>query len=90
MSAYASPCISGEVKRHFRDRRWQIRVQEQDQELLLEMRTAEETLTQAFTVYSLDAPLSSRDSRALLGLTTGGKLAGRWSCWCFPARSRIN
>jgi len=96
LSAYASPCVSGEIKRHFRDRRWQIRVQRQDQELLLEMRDAEETLTQqlgrrpadgelaahlgvsdddvrharqahqAFTAYSLDAPLSSHDSSALL------------------------
>lgn len=35
-----------EIKRHFSDRRWQIRVRRQDQELLLEMRAAEETLTQ--------------------------------------------
>jgi RNA polymerase sigma-B factor len=25
LGAYALPCISGEIKRHFRDRRWQIR-----------------------------------------------------------------
>ena len=88
LGAYATPTISGEVKRHFRDRRWQIRVSRHDQELLLEMRTAEEELTQqlgrtpgtrelaaslgvaeddvlqarqagqAFTAFSLDAPLS--------------------------------
>jgi RNA polymerase sigma-B factor len=46
LGAYAMPCITGEIKRHFRDRRWQIRVQRQAQELLLEMRAAEETLTQ--------------------------------------------
>ena len=46
LAAYAQPCISGEIKRHFRDRRWQIRVRRQDQELLLEMRAAEETMTQ--------------------------------------------
>lgn len=46
LTAYAQPCISGEIKRHFRDRRWQIRVRRKDQELLLEMRAAEETLTQ--------------------------------------------
>jgi RNA polymerase sigma-B factor len=46
LSAYAAPCVSGEIKRHFRDRRWQIRVGRQDQELLLEMRAAEEALTQ--------------------------------------------
>ena len=46
LAAYAQPCISGEIKRHFRDRRWQLRVRRADQELLLEMRAAEETLTQ--------------------------------------------
>jgi RNA polymerase sigma-B factor len=46
LSAYAVPCISGEIKRHFRDRRWQIRVRRQDQELLLEMRAAEEEMIQ--------------------------------------------
>ena len=48
LAAYAQPCISGEIKRHFRDRRWQIRVRRQDQELLLEMRAAEEALVQQF------------------------------------------
>lgn len=46
LTAYATPCISGEIKRHFRDRRWQIQVRRQDKELLLEMRAAEEALTQ--------------------------------------------
>jgi RNA polymerase sigma-B factor len=46
LTAYAQPCINGEIKRHFRDRRWQIRVRRRDQELLLKMRAAEETLTQ--------------------------------------------
>jgi RNA polymerase sigma-B factor len=46
LGAYAQPCISGEIKRHFRDRRWQIRVRRQSQELLLEMRAAEEAMTQ--------------------------------------------
>lgn len=97
LGAYAQPCISGEIKRHFRDRRWQIRVNRHAQELLLEMRAAEETLTQqlgrvpeeselaqhlgvpqddmrearqahqAFTTYSLNAPLSDGDDPALLG-----------------------
>ena len=46
LAAYAVPCITGEIKRHFRDRRWQMRVSRRAQELLLEMRTAEEALTQ--------------------------------------------
>jgi len=46
LTAYAQPCISGEIKRYFRDRRWQVRVGRRAQELLLEMRAAEEALTQ--------------------------------------------
>jgi RNA polymerase sigma-B factor len=45
LGSYARPCVSGEIKRHFRDKRWQLRVPRQSQELLLEMRAAEESLT---------------------------------------------
>jgi RNA polymerase sigma-B factor len=46
LSAYAAPCISGEVKRYFRDKRWQIHVRRQVQELLLEMRAMTAELAQ--------------------------------------------
>jgi RNA polymerase sigma-B factor len=46
LSAYAQPCVSGEIKRHFRDKRWQIHVRRSAQELLLELRKANEELTQ--------------------------------------------
>lgn len=46
LAAYAQPCIGGESERHFRGRCWQLRVLRQDQELLLEVRAAEETMTQ--------------------------------------------
>jgi RNA polymerase sigma-B factor len=45
LSAYAQPCVSGEIKRHFRDKRWQIHVRRSAQELLLELRKASEDLT---------------------------------------------
>jgi len=45
LSAYAQPCVSGEIKRHFRDKRWQIHVRRQAQELLLEVRKASEVMT---------------------------------------------
>ncbi|HEY0937199.1 MAG TPA: SigB/SigF/SigG family RNA polymerase sigma factor [Trebonia sp.] len=45
LRAYATPCITGEIKRHFRDKRWQVRVTRPLQELLLEMRGATEDLT---------------------------------------------
>ena len=97
LRAYAVPCVSGEVKRHFRDKRWQLHVKRPLQDMLLEMRAAKEDLTQelgrfpedeeiaarigvtkddlhevrqaeqAFTAWSLDAPLSSQDDPSELG-----------------------
>jgi RNA polymerase sigma-B factor len=45
LSAYAQPCVSGEIKRHFRDKRWQIHVRRSAQEMLIELRKANEELT---------------------------------------------
>jgi RNA polymerase sigma-B factor len=44
--AYAQPCVSGELKRHFRDKRWQVRVQRASQENMLAIRETRATLTQ--------------------------------------------
>jgi RNA polymerase sigma-B factor len=46
LAAYAQPCISGEIKRHFRDKRWQVHVERSMQELVLRVRDATRTLTQ--------------------------------------------
>jgi RNA polymerase sigma-B factor len=46
LAAYAFPSISGELKRHFRDRCWQVHVKRSAQELALEMRAAMRDLTQ--------------------------------------------
>jgi len=46
LAAYAQPCISGEIKRHFRDKRWQVHVKRSVQELRQEMRQARAELTQ--------------------------------------------
>jgi RNA polymerase sigma-B factor len=45
LAGYAQPCVSGEIKRHFRDKRWQIRVQRSLQELRLELRNTGGQLT---------------------------------------------
>jgi RNA polymerase sigma-B factor len=45
LAGYAQPCVSGEIKRHFRDKRWQIRVQRSLQELRLELRNTASQLT---------------------------------------------
>jgi RNA polymerase sigma-B factor len=59
LSAYAQPCITGEIKRHFRDKRWQVHVRRAAQELLLEMRTAAEVLTQRLGRDPSDTELAS-------------------------------
>jgi RNA polymerase sigma-B factor len=46
LATYAQPCISGELKRHFRDKRWQIHVKRSEQELILRIRAATGPLTQ--------------------------------------------
>ena len=46
LATYAQPCISGEIKRHFRDKRWQLHVQRSVQDLILQVRTATGELTQ--------------------------------------------
>src|SRR5580692_1614760 len=46
LATYARPCISGELKRHFRDKRWQLHVKRPVQELILEVREATWRLAQ--------------------------------------------
>jgi RNA polymerase sigma-B factor len=46
LAAYAQPCVSGEIKRHFRDKRWQMRVHRSAQELRLRLRSASPRLAQ--------------------------------------------
>lgn len=56
--AYALPCVSGEIKRHFRDKRWQIRVQRTAQELRLRIRTATADLAQQLARLPSDGELA--------------------------------
>jgi len=58
LAAYARPCVSGEIKRHFRDRRWQVHVKRSVQELRLEMRAAIAELTQRFQRAPADAEVA--------------------------------
>jgi RNA polymerase sigma-B factor len=46
LAAYARPCISGELKRHFRDKRWQVHVKRSVKDLMLEAREATWQLAQ--------------------------------------------
>ncbi|MEP7022443.1 MAG: sigma-70 family RNA polymerase sigma factor [Actinomycetota bacterium] len=58
LAAYARPCISGEIKRHFRDKRWQVHVTRSVQELRLEIRTATADLTQRLQRIPAEAELA--------------------------------
>jgi RNA polymerase sigma-B factor len=60
LRAYAVPCITGEIKRHFRDKRWQVRVTRPLQELLLELRGATEDLTHELGRLPLESELAGR------------------------------
>jgi RNA polymerase sigma-B factor len=46
LAAYARPCVSGELKRHFRDKRWQVHVGRPVKELVLRAREATWQLAQ--------------------------------------------
>jgi len=59
LAAYAQPCVSGEIKRYFRDKRWQLRVRRPVQELRLEIRKATADLTQQLARHPTDADLAS-------------------------------
>jgi RNA polymerase sigma-70 factor (sigma-B/F/G subfamily) len=58
LAAYAQPCISGEIKRHFRDNRWYVHVRRSVQELRLEIRQARAELTQRLSRMPGDGDLA--------------------------------
>jgi len=59
LAAYAQPCISGEIKRHFRDKRWQVHVERSTQELVLAVREATRALTQQLGHQPADAEVAA-------------------------------
>jgi RNA polymerase sigma-B factor len=82
LSAYASPCVSGEIKRHFRDKRWQVHVRRSAQELLLELRKATEQLT-----HSLGRAPDDDELIARLGCTKDDLLEARQADMVFSSYS---
>ncbi|MCL2582848.1 MAG: SigB/SigF/SigG family RNA polymerase sigma factor [Streptosporangiales bacterium] len=82
LTAYAAPCVSGEIKRHFRDKRWQVHVRRTAQELLLEMRKGVEELTQELGRGPTDAELRER-----LGMTAADLAEAREADMVFSSYS---
>jgi RNA polymerase sigma-B factor len=60
LAGYALPCVSGEIKRYFRDKRWQVHVKRSLQELRLAARNATAELTQTLGHAPTDAELADR------------------------------
>ena len=58
LAAYAQPCITGEIKRHFRSRRWHAHVERPVQELVLEIREASGQLAQRLGHVPTEADLA--------------------------------
>jgi RNA polymerase sigma-B factor len=79
LRAYAVPCITGEIKRHFRDTRWQVRVTRPVQELLLEERGAIEDLTHALGRLPDDGEVAGRLGVAPEELREAHRAAGGFS-----------
>jgi RNA polymerase sigma-B factor len=59
LAAYAQACVTGELKRHFRDKRWQVHVERSVQERLLEVRAASRQLAQQLGHQPAAADLAS-------------------------------
>ena len=58
LATYARPCIGGELKRHFRDKRWQVHVRRPVQELVLQVREATWRLAQELGRTPADSDLT--------------------------------
>lgn len=74
-SSFASPTIEGEIKRHFRDHRWAVRVPRRMQEQALEVTAAVAALTQGLgrspTIDELAAATSFTSEEVIEALETG-------------------
>ena len=77
LAAYAQPCVSGEIKRHFRDKRWQIHVKRSAQELLLQVRKARGELAQELGRSPRDEEMAQHLGVSLDDLRDAQRAGGR-------------
>jgi RNA polymerase sigma-B factor len=82
LAGYAQPCVSGEIKRHFRDKRWQVHVKRSLQELRLELRNTAAELTTELGRIPSDAELAQH-----LNITADDVRAARQADLAFQAAS---
>jgi RNA polymerase sigma-B factor len=60
LAAYAQATITGELRRHFRDKRWPVHASRSVQELMMAVRTATEDLTHELGRFPAEADLAAR------------------------------
>jgi RNA polymerase sigma-B factor len=82
LTAFAQAYVSGEIKRHFRDKRWAVRVPRPVQELVLEIRAEAGQLTQDLGRVPAESDLARR-----LGVTGGALREALQAELAFQARS---
>src|SRR5579863_9825439 len=82
LASYAQPCISGEIKRHFRDKRWHVHVKRSLQELRLELRNVSGDLTHELGRIPTDAELAEH-----VGVTVEDVIEARRADLAFRASS---
>jgi len=82
LAAYATPTITGEIKRHFRDKRWQVHVRRSAQELRLEIRKARGDLAQELWRTPTDSELAE-----YLGVSASDLLDAQRADLAFQASS---
>jgi RNA polymerase sigma-B factor len=82
LAGYAQPCVSGEIKRHFRDKRWLVHVKRSLQELRLELRQAISELTHELGRMPADSELARH-----VGVSVDEVVAARRADLAFRASS---
>ncbi len=98
-AGYAIPTIIGEIKRHFRDRTWSVRVPRRLQEMRLAISEANATLSQDLgrspTVADIAVHLNVTEEEVLEGLEAPGRTprprsprrSPRKAAWSWATRS---
>jgi RNA polymerase sigma-B factor len=79
LAGYAQACVSGEIKRYFRDKRWQLRVRRADQELLLRARAVRAELVQELGRTPDDAEVARRLEITVEELEAADAVAGAFA-----------
>ena len=85
LGPYALACVIGEIKRHFRDKRWQVHVQRSTQELLLELRKVAAELTQELGRTPTDAEIAEHMRVSLTDIEAARRADFGFSAWSLDA-----